>query len=95
MPSIPLWVRPASGRDAVAWDPWRKRWVVYCRAPAIAGAANHAVAGLMADWLGVPASTVRWVQSGTSRAKALFVDGITDAQIAERLSSHVAAEQAT
>jgi uncharacterized protein YggU (UPF0235/DUF167 family) len=87
MARIPLWVKAGSTTDALAWDPWRKRWVVSCRAPAIGGKANRAVAGLMADWLGLPRSSVGWAQAGSSRSKVLSVDGITDAEADRRLRS--------
>jgi hypothetical protein len=43
------------------------------------------VAGLIARWLDVPMGSVRWVTSGTSRAKLLSIEGLTDSEIADRL----------
>lgn len=86
---IRLWVKPARGADSLAWDPWRSCWVVSCRAPASGGKANQAVKTLMAEWLGLPTASVRWDRSGTSRAKVLAVEGITEEEAAERLRSHL------
>ncbi|HEY1198992.1 MAG TPA: DUF167 domain-containing protein [Thermoplasmata archaeon] len=85
MAQIRLWVKAGSTTDALAWDPWRKRWVVSCRAPPTGGEANRAVAALMADWLGLPHSSVDWVRAGSSRSKVLSADGITDAEADRRL----------
>ncbi len=43
----------------------------------------------MAEWLGLPTASVRWDRSGTSRAKVLAVEGITEEEAAERLRSHL------
>jgi len=40
---------------------------------------------LVAGWLGVPATAVRWQLAGSSHAKVLQVDGLTDAEVQERL----------
>jgi uncharacterized protein YggU (UPF0235/DUF167 family) len=90
MKQISLWVKPGSSRDAIDWDPWRKRWVVSCRAPPTGGRANRAVVILVADWLELPHTAVRWTKAGSSRAKVLSVDGITDVEAARRLRSHIA-----
>jgi uncharacterized protein YggU (UPF0235/DUF167 family) len=90
MTQISLWVNPGSSTDAIGWDPWRKRWVVSCRAPPIGGRANRAVAILVADWLELPHAAVRWTQAGSSHAKVLSAVGITDAEAARRLRSHIA-----
>jgi uncharacterized protein YggU (UPF0235/DUF167 family) len=86
---IALWVKPGSRTDALAWDAWRSRWVVSCRAPASGGRANRAVAILMADWVGLPHASVQWVKSGASHAKVLSMAGITDYEAARRLQSRL------
>jgi len=86
---ISLWVKPGNSADAIDWDPWRKRWVVSCRAAPTGGLANRAVAILVADWLGLPHSAVRWVKAGSSRLKVLSVDGIAEIEAARRLRSHI------
>lgn len=89
MVRIPVWVKPGSSEDSLAWDAWRERWVVACRAPPVGGKANRAVAVLIAGWLEVPVSSVRWVRAGSSPAKALWADGVTDAEVGLRLRSHL------
>lgn len=86
---IPLWVKAGSTTNGLAWDPWRKCWVVSCREPANAGRANRAVAALVADWLELPHSSVRWTKAGSSRSKVLSVTGISEDEIVRRLRSHV------
>jgi len=90
MTRVPLWVKPGSSTDAIDWDPWRKRWVVSCRAPPTGGRANRAVAILVADWLELPHTAVRWEKAGSSHRKVLSAIGITDTEAARRLRSHIA-----
>jgi uncharacterized protein len=78
-------VRPGSAADALAWDPWRNCWVVSCRAPAVGGKANRAVAELVADRLGLPRSSVRWVRAGRSRSKVLSLERMDDLEVERRL----------
>lgn len=85
MTRILIWVRPASSEDSLAWDPWRRRWVVACRAPPARGAANDAVAALVAGWLHVPPRSVHWERAGSSRAKVLEVDDLPEAEVERRL----------
>ncbi|MGA8536654.1 MAG: DUF167 domain-containing protein [Thermoplasmata archaeon] len=85
MARISLWVKPAAKADGLAWDPWRRRWAVACRAAPTEGEANRAVARLMARWLRVPLTAVRWEKAGSSRAKVIAVDGMTDLEAADRL----------
>jgi uncharacterized protein YggU (UPF0235/DUF167 family) len=90
MAQISLWVKPGSRADAIDWDPWRKRWIVSCRAPPAGGRANRAVAILVADWLGLPHAAVGWTKAGSSHAKVLSATGITDVEAARRLRFHIA-----
>ncbi|MGD0257894.1 MAG: DUF167 domain-containing protein [Thermoplasmata archaeon] len=85
MTRISLWVKPGAGADRLSWDLWRKCWSVSCRAPPSSGRANESVRELMADWLDVPRSSVRWVRAGASRTKTLEVDGLTDHEVSGRL----------
>lgn len=85
MARIDVWVRPGASADRIAWDPWRKCWAVSCQARPIDGAANEAVTGLVAEWLRVPADSVRWLKLSTSRSKTLLVQGLTDEEARERL----------
>ena len=55
-------------------------------APPVEGAANAAVARLVADALGVPASAVEVVRGASGRDKLLRVRGVSSAAVRERLS---------
>jgi len=90
MTQIPVWVKPGSTTDAIDWDPWRRRWVVSCRARPTGGRANRAVAILVADWLALPHTAVQWTRAGSSHAKMLAAIGITEVEAARRLRSHIA-----
>ncbi len=85
MGRLRVWARPGSARDELDWDPWRHRWVIACRQEAVRGEANDALVALLSGWLGVGRERIRWVVGERSRAKSLEVDGLTDAEIAERL----------
>ena len=85
MGRIEVWARPGSRREGIEWDEWRHRWVVSCREPPMGGRANEAILALLADRLGVPRPSVRYVVVGRARAKQVEVDGLTDADLAERL----------
>lgn len=87
MARIRLWVKAGSATNALAWDEWRSCWTVSCRAQPTGGEANRAVAEMMAEWLGLPRSSVAWVQAGSSRSKLLSAEGITDAEADRRLRS--------
>ena len=51
-------------------------------APAVEGAANHALVRLLADDLGVARRDVRIVAGGASRQKLVVVDGIDPEELA-------------
>ena len=58
-------------------------------APPVDGAANDALAALLADELGVPKRAVRIVSGASSRSKVIQVDGIA-AGLVEQLASRTA-----
>ena len=87
-----IWVRPGSRRDALGWDPWRQRWIVYCRAPPKDGGANRSAVRLVSGWLALPANAVRWTKAGRSRSKELSVEGLTETETIARLRSHLEPE---
>jgi uncharacterized protein YggU (UPF0235/DUF167 family) len=84
---LEVWAKPGSAQDAVSWDPWRRRWVVSCRAAPVGGEANRAILASLARWLSIPESSLRWVRSGTSRAKLVEVDGLDSAEVTRRLDA--------
>lgn len=85
MGRIGIWARPGSREDRIAWDPWRDRWVVHCRAPAQDGKANEAILRMIADRLDIPAGSVRLVSGSRSSSKRIEVEGLADSEVARRL----------
>ena len=85
MGRVEVWARPGSRHDGIEWDDWRKRWVVSCREPATGGRANEAIARLLAGWLRVPRTSVRFVSGGRTRAKLVEVGGLRGSDITVRL----------
>jgi uncharacterized protein YggU (UPF0235/DUF167 family) len=59
--------------------------VVSVRETPTEGKANDAIVRVVAESLHVPPSSVRLVSGGRTRAKLVEADGVSDAEIAERL----------
>jgi len=75
---VPVRLTPKAGRDEIAGvGDCGGEQVLKARVRAVpeAGRANAALERLIADWLGVPASTVSVVQGGKSRLKRVAVSG--------------------
>jgi uncharacterized protein YggU (UPF0235/DUF167 family) len=53
-------------------------------APAVAGAANHALLRLLAEELGVPPHDVRLIAGAGGRTKVVVVDGVAPAAVLRR-----------
>jgi len=87
MGEIEIWARPGSSADRIRWDPWRRRWTVSCRAPAVDGEANAAIRRLVAGWLGLPEDRIVWRHAGRGAAKRLEVEGIDPSEIDRRLAN--------
>ena len=68
-------VQPRASRTEIA-GPHGNAVKVRLAAPPVDGAANEALARLIARHLGVPRSAVRIESGATSRSKILEVDGI-------------------
>jgi uncharacterized protein (TIGR00251 family) len=68
-------VQPRASRNEVAG---RQGEAIKIRvtAPPVGGAANEAVIGVLADWLGLPRRAVAIVQGETARAKVVEI--VTD-----------------
>lgn len=62
---------------------------VRLQAPPVEGAANEALAALIADRLGLPRRAVRIVAGATSRSKTIEIEGTTEAAV-RALSAHTA-----
>jgi hypothetical protein len=74
-----------------ARDRWLVGWMadgtlkLRVREPAEAGAANAAVAELIAEVAGVRIAAVRLVRGQTARAKVIEVEGLDDAELRRRI----------
>lgn len=58
---------------------------VRVRTAPIEGRANAALIALIADTLDVPKSRIRLLAGDTARLKAIEIDGLSDAELFERL----------
>jgi len=59
---------------------------VHVAAPPVAGRANHELVERLSDWLDIPQSAVTIEHGASGRSKLIAIAGLTDAQLAERLS---------
>jgi uncharacterized protein len=78
-------VRPRASNAGIAGER-SGRLLVHVTAPPIDGRANQAVCKLLAKGLGVARGTVRIVGGERSRDKLVRIEGLTAAEVAERLS---------
>ncbi len=83
--TIRVRVTPRASREGVGGER-EGALVLRVSAPPVEGAANAAVARLLADTLGVPASAVDVVRGASGRDKLLRVRGLSSAAVRERLS---------
>jgi len=69
------------------YNEWRR--TIGCRvpAPALEGRANRAVLFLVAEKLGVPASSVSILSGAASSQKRVLITGLTRQQVLERLAA--------
>lgn len=90
--AIRVRLTPRSQRDAVDGleeTPEGPALKARVRAVPESGAANEALERLVADWLGVPKSTVEVTAGGKSRLKTVTVAGSSDS-LASRLTAKLA-----
>ena len=81
---ISIRLTPRGGRDGIdGWDGDVLR--VRVAAPPVEGRANEAMLRLLAKALGVPASKVTLASGAQSRIKLVDVDGLSAAELRERL----------
>lgn len=77
-------VQPRSSRNAVqVVEGTVKVWLT---APPTDGQANAALCELIADRVGVPKSAVSVIRGHSSRDKTLRIDGLSAAEIGERIA---------
>lgn len=81
---VPVKAVPNASRDRVV-GPYGDRLKVTVAAPPEAGKANERITALLARALAVPARAVRLVAGAAAPAKTFVVQGLSPAQVAERL----------
>jgi uncharacterized protein YggU (UPF0235/DUF167 family) len=88
---LPVRLSPGAAKDAIeGWgvdEQDRPVLKVRVRARPVEGAANAALTQLVAKALGLPRSAVRLARGATARTKALEIDGLSDAEVRERLAA--------
>ena len=80
---ISVRVIPRSRKNEVSWE--GETLKVRLTAPPVDGAANEALITLLADRLKLPKRALHIVQGATSRLKLLEIEGITLAEIIQKL----------
>lgn len=85
MADVKVRVQPGSSQNRLEFfDGIVKAWV---NAPPVEGAANEAVIKLLSKALKVPKSSISIVRGETSREKTLRIDGLTEDEIIDRMTS--------
>jgi uncharacterized protein len=83
---ITIRVTPRASRDeVVGWQDDALR--VRLRAPPVDGRANESLRRLLAERLGMALSAVQIVSGETSRVKRVRVEGVSEAEVRQRLST--------
>lgn len=82
---ISVRVTPRSNRNSIEWSPGGLR--VRLTAPPVDGAANDALVSLLAERLGIAKREISVVHGATSRQKIVEVNGITAAELEQRLAA--------
>lgn len=85
MPDITVHVQPKSSQNKIEVSEVGVR--VWVSAPPVEGAANAAVMKLIAKKVGVAKSKICLIRGESSREKTLRIDGITEKEMYERLST--------
>ncbi len=78
-------VIPRSSRNSIERTPGGLR--VRLTAPPVDGAANDALVSLLAECLGIAKRDISVVHGATSRQKIVEVNGITAAELEQRLAA--------
>jgi uncharacterized protein YggU (UPF0235/DUF167 family) len=82
---ITVRLTPRAGRDAIGGFDGAGVLRVRVAAPPVDDAANGALLRLLAKTLGIAPSRLTIARGGTARTKLIEVNGLTDAEILERL----------
>ena len=90
MANLPVRLTPGASADRIdGWDvdgDGRPILKVRVRARPVEGEANAALLRLLARTLGVPKSALSLDRGGQSRTKMISVDGLSDADLRDRLT---------
>lgn len=86
MPIVSVRVIPRAAKSVIAGRRG-DALLVRLAAPPVEGAANSALVELLADAFGRPQRDVTIVSGHTSRNKRVSIEGITEAELAARLSA--------
>jgi uncharacterized protein len=86
MAEIEVRVIPGAKRDEIGGER-AGRLLIRLSAPPVDGAANSALCRFVARRVGVPARRVSIVRGQTSRDKVLRVEGVTEAELREAMTS--------
>lgn len=82
---LSLKVVPGAKRDRIVGELGEALKVAVSKPPE-GGAANRAVVAILAEKLGLPASDVRIVRGHGSPRKSVVIQGLTAAQVRQRIS---------
>jgi uncharacterized protein (TIGR00251 family) len=80
---ISVRVIPRSSKNEITWEGDMLKARV--TAPPVDGAANEALLKLLAERLGVPKRTLQIVQGASGHQKILEIEGLTAADVIQRL----------
>jgi hypothetical protein len=77
-------VKPGSRVNKVETDD-AGSWIIRLKAPPVEGRANEELIRFLSEQLRIPKSSVHILSGHNSRFKRLQIDGITEAQLTEKL----------
>lgn len=87
MATLTIQTTPNAPRSSVVgWVEGRLK--VKVKAPAVEGKANAELLRFMAEVLGVRPNAVRLVRGETARLKVIEVDGLEEAEVAQRIAQN-------
>ncbi|HWQ64991.1 MAG TPA: DUF167 domain-containing protein [Methanospirillum sp.] len=78
-------------RFPTGYNTWRQALGIQVKAPAVEGKANKAITGLIAETLNIPKTSVHIISGQTSSVKRIKIDGVSDADLSQRLSALILA----
>ena len=85
---VSLRVQPGASRNAVSGS-YGDAVKIALQAPPVDGRANQALCRLLADWCGIPKSSVELKSGQTGRSKVLELAGVTPEELKAILTQHM------